>query len=99
MSAKQGSEGKDNPYNVEPIPRRLLDKDETAIYTGLRNARAVDEQRKKDPTFPKARMPSPRALRWRPEDLDAWIASLPVEGEAAAPAFELKLASDVRRAA
>jgi predicted DNA-binding transcriptional regulator AlpA len=99
MTPRQGSEGKDKPHNVEPIPRRLLDKDETAIYTGLRNARAVDERRKQDPTFPKARMLSPRALRWRPEDLDTWIASLPTEDSEPAPAFELKLAADVRKAA
>ena len=62
------------------------------------SVRAFDEVRRQ-PGFPKPVMLSPRTLRWRREDLDAWIASLPVAGDEAAPAFELKLAADVRKAA
>lgn len=64
---------------VEPIPRRLFDREEAGLYVGVRNARAFDELRKQ-PGFPKPVALSPRNLRWRRTCLDAWLAGLPVVG-------------------
>lgn len=80
---------------LEPIPRKLFNREEAGLYVGVRNARAFDELRKQ-PGFPKPVALSPRNLRWRRADLDAWVDALPTVDDE--PAFALRLAADVRPA-
>lgn len=65
-----------------PTPSALLRIEDVCAMLSVCRA-TVYKLTKTDPAFPKPHRLSPRAIRWRRDELKAWCDGLPVAGSAA----------------